>query len=219
MAGLGSIRRMLASAMQKRAARSARHEVTDDLFAGTQWRAPRHMEEPTEVFHGTRAKIEGDFDPFTHVGTKKSAKDRLAHTRGNSGQKGFGRVHRRRIAPGRQVEIEDTGGSANLSEVVDQLRKRGAIDDADHALIREAIEGEGEKLGAQRALDILNKRGVVALRYKNIVEDPGSISYIVPDSRNLTLGLAGLIAVATGGRGALRTDNAEPISSVKDRRS
>ena len=182
-----------------------RFEVTQDMFAGTKWAPPAHMSEPTQVFHGTRTKFD-QFDPFSHFGTKRAATDRLKQTKDSAeSARGMRRVLQRRIAPGRFATIEDNTGPADIEDLMQQLWRRGDLDERDLVPVREAMQWGDDALAKSRLQKALNEKGIVALKYKNAVEDPGSTSFIVPDPRNITYGMTGL-AGAGGMGGAYRDE-------------
>lgn len=179
----------------------AKFEITGDLFEQTPWAPPAHMMEPTQVFHGTRTKFD-TFDPFSHFGTKRAATDRLKQTKDSAEMaRGMRRVLKRRIAPGRQATIEDNTGPADIEDIMDQLWRRGDLDERDLVPVREAMQWGDDALAKSRLQRALNEKGIVALKYKNAVEDPGSTSFIVPDPRNITYGLAGLAGAGLLSRG------------------
>jgi hypothetical protein len=134
------------------------------------------MQFKVKAFHGTPNKFEvREFsqtnDIGYHFGTRKAADDRLDLTAG----RGQGYIGEFRLRAERPLDLPDLG-DWNPGDIVAQARKRGAFTNAEAKALR-AKPG----LSYDDVKQALKEKGYDSIRYKNRVEDPGSVSWIVFD--------------------------------------
>lgn len=178
---------------ERRGAGAARHVAPPpqaDLFPET---APGAL----RAFHGTFKRF-NDFEPWQHFGTERAARERLRAVR----NEGYGSAaaapgERGRIIPveimGQRINVGDEiaalgGGSTRLSDVAEMLRRSRHITQEEYAYATEPLINGNRYLGrnsqevvGERLQDIMRRKNIGAIGYRNQYEDTGSMSYIVPD--------------------------------------
>jgi hypothetical protein len=162
--------------------------------------------DPMKVMHATRFEEAIDeFLPLTHFGTAKAANDRVSPTQAaDSAWGATTNDQRTRIYPvylamenplaiGREQGFSDSDGWADDGDMVRQFAavlNQQARDTDDAAKARAASKlqtlfelSEAEKIEPEEvrreAATILEELGYDGVTYTNIIEDPGSTSYIV----------------------------------------
>ena len=194
-----------ATGAQAQPTRNSFRGGADDLREAAGMQAAPEAPAPIDAFHGTTTRhtdLRGPMYPFTHVGTRRAARDRVAAVRERGEPRNIIPV---RIRGGQVIDMAaDSGLQHDSGMVLRGLRQGGKFTDEEWAYINEPYElarrqtPEGFELEidgrfpgdvmSERAAEVLSRNGVSALRYRNGVEDTGSYSYIVPDSANMQVG-------------------------------
>lgn len=134
---------------------------------------------PMLVHHATRAGFRPeDIAPLSHFGTRQAARDRMGGWRGTPDPEarvisGFLDIR----SPLWCEDINDVHGLDHFMAIA----RRAGVDSAGRERIATAEE-EGQ--GAQALVEALRSAGHDGLAYRNLHEDPGSVSWVLfePDS-------------------------------------
>jgi hypothetical protein len=195
-----------------RMARAAEQGFTDDVF---------HSTVRSGATKAKLAQIGEDFEellPWTHVGTRKAALDRGDYLRrggrelapkaevANIGERTFKLKMR-----GNYLEVSE-GYGWTPADILEQARELGVVTGKESDLALHGKHGP-RYLEDQRdnVTALLKKKGYDGVKYTNVVEDPGSMSYMVFNPANLRSATAakfdpartGSASLVAGGAGLL----------------
>lgn len=141
----------------------------------------------SEVVHHSSDTDFSSFHPLSHFGSPAAARARAVSSKNASAEEPK-HLYSARLKLGRTVSISDDGEDHKPASILHSLHKAGHIS-AHHYLgyddkMRAASDEEGRK---KILLDILKKRKIDTIRYKNDVEDAGSTSYIITHPKQVRL--------------------------------
>ena len=159
--------------------------------------------EPMTTYHGsTPANALGGkndfsvFKKFSHFGTQNAANDRIGQTAEQGISVEGANVYPVFLNVKRPVQVVDDGNSGHIEDVVEQVRKAGAITNNE----AKGIQHEA------RLQSVLEGKGYDGFVYKNTIEGPGSLSYVAFEPSQ--------IKSATGNTGAFDASNQDIRYSV-----
>lgn len=128
--------------------------------------AVKLLEENQTLYHFSLNKK--DFKPFTHFGTKEAAIERA------NGRKGF--LYTVSMDTGKAILINDVSGDTNAFELANEFN----LSKEEINSIKD-IHKYPEISRWDKLKEILLTKGVKLAKYKNKIEDKGSISFLVID--------------------------------------